>query len=177
MDVKAIGRAVILTAAAVYPLSAQQPTVSVDDDHIIITGCLARITGDSPSLAPATIWSKGDLMLAAAATAGSNVALPVGTSGVGDRVFYWLDDKDDLTKHLGKRVQIKGKVKDFEKGKIEIERDGAFAKVKLDLDDTKEKIRVPMSWLGRDIRDDVSIHIIARKVDVKDVDVLGSCVP
>ena len=116
-------------------------------------------------------------MLAGAAAAGAQLPLPVGTAGVGERVFYWLNDEDDLTEHLGKRVQIKGEVDDFEKGEIEIDRDGDYAQVKLEIDGDEEEIRIPMSWLGRNIRDDVEFDIVARRVDVDDVDVLGPCVP
>jgi hypothetical protein len=177
MGFKTLAAAALLSAAVTYPLAAQQPIVSIDGDSITITGCLARVTA-SPSIAPTSlVWSKGDLMLAGAAAAGANVAVPVGTTGVGDRVFYWLDEEEDLTEHLGKRVQITGEVNDFETGEIEVDRDGDYANVKLELDGEEEEIRIPMAFLGRGIRDDVDLEIVARKVDVDGVDVLGPCVP
>jgi hypothetical protein len=167
----------VLAAAASYPLAAQQPIVTIEGDNIAITGCFARVTA-SPSMAPTSLlWSKGDLMLASAAAAGANVAVPVGTSGVSDRVFYWLNNEDDMAKYLGQRVRITGEVDDFQKGEIEIDRDGDYANVKLEIDKQDEDIRIPMAFLGRGIRDDVNIDIVARKVDVDDVDVLGPCVP
>lgn len=171
------GLVFVLASAVAHPLAAQQPSVTIEGDTITITGCLARVTA-SPSIAPTSlVWSKGDLMLAGAAVAGANVAVPVGTTGVGDRVFYWLDEEDDLTQHLGKHVQIRGEVDDFETGEIEIDRDGDYADVKLELDGEEEEIRIPMAFLGHGIRDDVDIDIVARKVDVDDVDVLGPCMP
>jgi hypothetical protein len=177
MGFKIFAAAAILSTAVAYPLSAQQQMVTVEGDSVVITGCLARVTG-SPSIAPTSlVWSRGDLMLASAAAAGANVGLPVGTTGVGDRVFYWLDDEDDLTEHIGKNVRIRGEVDDLEQGQIEIDRDGDYAEVKLEFDGKEEEIRVPMHFLGRGIRDDVDIDIVARKVDVNDVDVLGPCAP
>lgn len=177
MGFRICAAAALFSAAVTCPLAAQQPVVTVDGDSIAITGCLARVTA-SPSIAPTSlVWSKGDLMLAGAAAAGANVAVPAGTTGVGSRVFYWLDEEEDLTEHLGKQVQIKGEVDDFETGEIEIDRDDDYAIVKLELDGEEEEIRIPMAFLGRGIRDDVDLDIVARKVDVDGVDVLGPCVP
>jgi hypothetical protein len=175
MGLKTFAAAALLASAVAYPLAAQQPVITVNGDNVEISGCLARVTA-SPSIAPTSIvWSRGDLMLASAAAAGANV--PVGTSGVMDRVFYWLDEEDDLTKHIGKHVRIKGEVDDFEKGEIEIERKGDHAEVTLEFDGKEEKIRMPLHWLGRGIKDDVEFDFVARKVDVDDVDVIGPCTP
>ena len=177
MGFKTFAAAALFSTAVAYPLAAQQQMVVVDGDNITITGCLARVTG-SPSIAPSSlVWSRGDLMLASAAAAGANVAVPVGTTGVNGRVFYWLDEEEDLAKYIGKNVRIRGEVDDFEKGEIEIDRDGDYAEVKLEFDGKEEELRIPMTFLGRGIRDDVEFDIVARKVDVDDVDVLGPCVP
>lgn len=177
MGFRMCAAAVLLSATVALPLSAQQPTVTIEGDNITITGCFARVTA-SPSMAPTSlIWSRGDLMLAGAAAAGASVAVPVGTTGMSDRVFYWLNNEEDMSRHLGKRVRITGEVDDFQKGEIEIDRDGDFANVKLELDNQDEEIRIPMHFLGRGIKDDVDIDIVARKVDVDDVDVLGPCLP
>ena len=177
MGFRTFAAAAMLSTAVAYPLAAQQPIVTIDGDNITITGCFARVTG-TPSMAPTSlVWSKGDLMLAGAAAAGATVAVPVGTSGVSDRVFYWLNNEADMSQHLGKRVRITGEVDDFQKGEIEIDRDGDYANVKLEIDNQDEEIRIPMHFLGRGIRDDVDIDIVARKVDVDDVDVLGPCLP
>ena len=74
-------------------------------------------------------------------------------------------------------MQIKGEVEDFEKGEIEIDRDGDVAEMTLQLDGREETLRVPVALLGGGIRDDVEFDIIARKVDVEAVDVLGACLP
>ncbi len=177
MGFKTLAAAALLSTAVAHPLAAQQQLVVIDGDNITITGCLARVTG-SPSIAPTSlVWSRGDLMLAGAAAAGAHVAVPVGTTGVGGRVFYWLDEEEDLARHIGKNLRIRGEVDDFEKGKIEIDRDGDYAEVKIEFDGKEEELRIPMAFFGRGIRDDVEIDIVARKVDVDDVDVLGPCAP
>ena len=46
-----------------------------------------------------------------------------------DRIFYWLDDDEDLSKHRGQRVEIQGELEDFEKGKVEVDRKDDYTKV------------------------------------------------
>jgi hypothetical protein len=117
------------------------------------------------------VWSRSDIMLAAAEA----LHEPARLTG---RVFYWIDDEDDLAKHLGKHVEIKGELEDFEKGKVKMERDDGYTKVKLELDGKTEEARVPTSWLrsstGRD-EDDQEVKIVVRKIDVNHIKVLGDC--
>ena len=176
MVIGKLGCEALLAVAAALPASAQQPAVHIDGDNITITGCLARVTAD-PALAPSTIvWSRGDIMLAAAAAVGAPVPAPVGTAGVQERIFYWLDDEDDLTKYVGQRVVITGDVEDFEKGKVEVERDGDMVEIELTLRDDQEEIRLPVSWFGGNVpRDEKEFDIITRRIDVDDVRVVGSC--
>jgi hypothetical protein len=77
---------------------------------------------------------------------------------------------------------VRGKLEGLEKGELEIERDGAFTEIRLELDGDEETIRVPTAWLdgssvARASRDDadIDIEIATRKVDVDDVKVLGPC--
>ncbi|MGE0705839.1 MAG: hypothetical protein AB7P22_18105, partial [Vicinamibacterales bacterium] len=61
-------------------------------------------------------------------------------------------------------------------GQIEIERDGNYARLKLDLDGENEEARVPISWLGPGGPDrDVNLDFVARRIDVEDIRVVGSC--
>jgi hypothetical protein len=176
MAIGRLGSAAILAAAIAVPASAQQPTFHIEGDNITITGCLARVTAD-PALASSTIvWSRGDIMLAAAAAAGAPVPSPVGTTGVQERIFYWLDDEDDLAKYVGQRVVITGDVEDFEKGKVEIEREDDMVEIELTLRDDREEIRLPVSWFGTAVsKDEKEFDIIARRIDVDEVRVVGTC--
>ena len=162
-----------IVAAVAAPAAAQQPIVSVDGDEVTITGCLARATGTRPSYSPTVlVWIRGDIMLAAPA----GMTPAGGTTGNAERLFYWIDQQDKLIGHLGQRVEIKGEFEDFEQGQLEIDRDGDYVEMKLDLGGREEKVRLPASWFGDPIPDDAEIDFVARKVDVGTVRVLtGVC--
>src|SRR5829696_7918781 len=118
-------------AIAGFGAAASAPA---DDEHIVIRGCVTDATAPSV-IAPSTfVWSKSDIMLAAAEARSTAVPLR-------DRIFYWLDDDEDLSKHRGQRVEIKGELEDFEKGNPK----------------------------------DQKFDIVARRIDVKKVTVLGAC--
>ena len=169
----AIGALLAVTIAGASS-AAQQPIVTVDDDHITIRGCVRNTDIRNRIQTNMLVWSRGDIMLAAATSLGSH---PVGTSGVVGRVFYWLEDDDNLMKHVGQMIEVKGELKDFETGEVEIEReDDFFTEIELDLDGKKEKARVPTAWLrGTGADRDQKFEIAARRVDVDAVRVLGAC--
>ena len=163
----------IVIAAVAAPAAAQQPIVSVDGDDVTITGCLARASAGLSSYAPTVlVWTRGDIMLAAPA---SGIPPAVGTTGAAQRMFYWIDQDDDLIGHLGQRVEIKGEFEDFEQGQLEVNRDDDYVEMELDLGGREERVRIPASWFGAPAPDDLEIHFIARKVDVETVRVLGPC--
>ena len=163
------GLTLALVTLGASSAAAQRPAVTVDDDDITIRGCITQAR-PLPNVAPTTLmWSRSDIMLSAA-----EMSAPAAAAGV----FYWLDDDDDndLSKHVGQRIEIKGELEDFEKGEVEIEEDGEFTEIELDLDGQKETARVPTSWLGPGApRRDREFDIVARRIDVKDVRVLGAC--
>jgi hypothetical protein len=148
---------------------AAQPDVTIGDDDFVITGCLTD--SKAPTVvAPSTlVWTRSDIMLAAVEARADAVPLT-------GRVFYWLDDDEDLAKYRGRRVEIRGELEDFEKGKVELEREKDYTKVKLSLDGKKEEAKVPTAWLNPDAsKHDVEFQIVARRIDVKKIKVLGSC--
>jgi hypothetical protein len=160
-------------AAVAAPAAAQQPIVSVDGDDVTITGCLARASAALPSYAPTLlVWTRGDIMLAAPAR---GIPPAVGTTGAAQRMFYWIDQEDELIGHLGQRVEIKGEFEDFEQGQIEVDRDDDYVEMELDLGGREERVRIPASWFGDPVPDDLEVNFIARKVDVGNVRVLGAC--
>jgi hypothetical protein len=153
--------AVALTAA---PEAARQ-AITLDKDDITIRGCVMQEGPSSPD-GHTLAWSRKDIMLAAA-------ELP--PAAAASRVFYWIDD-DTLAEHVGQQIEIKGKLDDFETGKIKIDRDGEFTEITLDLDDDDQKIRVPNSWLSPAAPgQDRKFEIAARRMKVKDLHVLGAC--
>jgi hypothetical protein len=160
---------VALAATVSTAALAQQSSVVVDDDEITIRGCVGRAPITNATAQQVLVWTRSDLML------GNAMAVRNGQpSALNGGVFYWLDDDDSLTKHVGQMVEVKGDLGDFKKGEIDIERDGDFTKIELKLDGKKEKARVPTAWLGTPARD-AEIDIVSRKVDVDKVTVLGAC--
>jgi hypothetical protein len=158
------------TLVALAGFSGPTPAAA-DDKDIVIRGCVTDATAPSV-VAPSTfVWSRSDIMLAAAEARSTAVPLR-------DRVFYWLDDDegDDLAKHRGQRVEIRGELEDFEKGKVEVDRKDDYTKVKLHLDGKTEEAKVPSSWLNEwASAKDQKFDIVARRIDIKKINVIGSC--
>jgi hypothetical protein len=146
--------------------AGQQPAVVVHGDDITIRGCVDRVQPGSLSAEPMLVWTRGDIMLSNAKS------LLTGAST--ERVFYWLDDDDDLGKHIGQMIEVKGDLGEFEKGEVEIDKDGDFTKIELKLGGKTEKARVPTAWLGG-ARGEAEFDIVARKIDVDEVKVVGPC--
>ena len=168
--------ALALTIAAA-PLGAQQPSFVIDKDEATIRGCVRKADIQTPTAAQMLIWSRSDILLAGVAASRPDAPAATRAGGVSERVFYWLDDDEDLTKHVGQLIEVKGKLDDFEVGKIKVERDGEFTAIELDLDGKKEKARVPNVWLhnANATDKDQEFKIIARRIKVGDVKVLGAC--
>jgi hypothetical protein len=156
---------VIGVAAAI----AQQPSVRVDGDDITIRGCVGRSSPGAGLTTPTLVWTRSDIMLSNAMSVRAN-----GQTALTDRVFYWLEDEEDLTKYIGQQVEIKGDLGDFKKGEIELKRDGQFTNIEMKLGGKTEKARVPTSWLGSNA-DEGDVKIVSRKVDVDKVKALGAC--
>jgi hypothetical protein len=154
---------------AVRQLDAQRSAVSVVGDNVTIRGCISQVNPQTSTPPTILVWSRSDIMLAGA------TGFDAGTADVGSRVLYWLEDDENLSKYLGQMVEVKGELDDFEKGQIEINRDGAFTEIELDLGGKEEKVRVPTAWLGPTAREDQEFEIMARRVDVEDVNVIGPC--
>lgn len=145
--------------------AGQQPAVEVKGDDITLRGCVSRAQPGDPATAPMLVWTRGDIMLGNATAQAGQLT---------DRVFYWLDDDEDLAEHVGQLVEVKGDLGDFKKGEVEIDREGDFTEIELKLGDKKEKARVPTAWLGAP-RSEGEFDIVARKIDVDKIDVLGAC--
>ena len=171
-----LGLTFALASLAIAAAGAQQPTAVVDGDEFTVRGCIREVNTAMPTRPSMLVWSRSDIMLAGVTALQPDAPSPVGTSGVAGRVFYWLDEDEDLSKYVGQQVEIKGELEDFEKGEIEIKRDGEYVEIELDLDGEEEKARVPASWLAdTDLKEEREIEIVARRIDVEDVRVLGAC--
>jgi len=156
-------------AIGVAAAIAQQPPVRVHGDDITIRGCVGRSSPGAGLTTPTLVWTRSDIMLSNAMSVQAH-----GQAALTDRVFYWLEDEEDLAKYVGQQVEITGDVGDFKKGEIELKRDGQFTNIEMKLGGKKEKARVPTSWLGTEA-DKGDITIVSRKVDVDKVKTLGPC--
>ena len=153
-------------AIAGFGAAASAPA---DDEHIVIRGCVTDAKAPSVVAPHSFVWSRSDIMLAAAEARSTAVPLR-------DRIFYWLDEDDDLGKYRGQQVEVQGELEDIEKGKVEIDRKDDYTKVKLKLDGKTEEAKVPSSWLNEWANSkDQKFDIVARRIDVKKVEVLGAC--
>src|SRR5688572_113803 len=132
---EAIGLALMIASAAAV---AQEPSVRVKGDNITIRGCVGRQAPGSGLAQPTLVWTRSDIMLSNAMAVQAS-----GQSALTDKVFYWLEDEEDLTKYIGQQVEIKGDLGDFKKGEIELKRDGDFTDIEMKLGGKKEKARVP----------------------------------
>ena len=164
--------AAIATIVAGPVLAQQQPSITTDGDDVKIRGCVTPVKAYPASVPPLLVWSRSDIMLSTAMGLDTPSIAATGPQG---RVFYWLEDDEDLAKHVGQMVEVDGELKDFEKGEMEIKRDGAFTDVALKMGGKEEKIRVPSTWLGPGSNDDREFDIIGRRIEVNDVKVLGAC--
>lgn len=181
MHLLRLGTTALLTFFLMAPLAEAQHAVHIDGDKITLRGCVAAPSAQLRMPFETLIWSRGGILTAGTAVADAAVAADA--QELAGRVLHWMDE-DDLEEHVGKLVEVRGKLEDLETGELEIERDGDFTEIRLKLDGDEETIRVPSSWLERRSvtraartadDDDVEIEIATRKVDVDDVKVLGNC--
>jgi hypothetical protein len=174
--VPTVGLVAALTATA----AAQQAPAGDKDDQVVISGCVMT-AGDHDTSSPRSllVWSKGDVYLESATTTvkPSEHGTPVGTSGASEPIFYWIDDDDDLAKHAGHQVEIVGELSDeLDEGEFEVDHDGEFTEIELDVNGKEAKARVPSAWLGpatagKDSEFDVAVRVL----DVERVNMTGSC--
>jgi hypothetical protein len=155
--------------ASSVALVAQQPSVVVKGDDVTIRGCVGRAPTANFGSQPFVIWSRSDIMLKNVSTVQAGQAAPLG-----ERVFYWLNDDEDIARHVGQMVEIKGDLGEFKRGEVEVDRDGDFTDIKMKIGDRTEKARVPSAWLSL-ARGEGEFDIATRKIDVDDVKVIGAC--
>jgi hypothetical protein len=176
MGLRETGLAVALALAASATGAAQQPTATVNGDNITLRGCVTK-AGNQVPRPSMLVWSRGEILLNSVAATGPSAPNPVGTSGLAGRVFYYLNDEEDLAKHIGQEIEIKGDLEDFEEGKVEVDRKGEYTEIELDLGGKEEKLRVPNAWLADEGGSDKEqkIKIVGRRVDVNNVRIIGAC--
>ena len=176
--VAAIGLAIGVQAAsaASQSVATSTPQPSNDDKkEVTITGCVVK--GDGGYV----LTNVAEETAAAAVAAGSpSSAQPAGTVMPG-RVLYWLEDDDDLQKHAGQKVEVRGELEgDIGRGKISAEREGGLVELEFKVPGEKKvTVMVPSvpstvgtsGTIGDKERD---IAYIVRKIDVDSVKTIMS---
>lgn len=142
-------------------------------DDVMLKGCLVRGEGDAGYLLTNTSnapgWQRSE----------DTRVQPgqVGTSGGYESVFYWLDGDNDLAKHVGHQVEVKGELKgDLKDGEITLDRKDRWTEMKVKSDGRSMKANVPNASMfpGPGDDKDRKVHVLVRKVDVEKVSMLAA---
>jgi hypothetical protein len=147
--------------------------LSADDkgNLVTLTGCL--IHGDHGYL----LTNAPDEPRFERADAGKIEPGPVGTSGAGSSIFYWLDDDHDLAKNIGHQVEIQGELKgDVKPGEIKIDRKRNWTTIEIKSQGRSLKADVPERlWVvsPRGVSDEDKVNTLVRRVDPKHVRMLA----
>jgi hypothetical protein len=158
--------------AVALAVSASSSLAADDDKLVTLSGCL--IHGDNgylmTNIPGEPAYQRAD--------AGKIEPGPVGTSGSGATIFYWLDDDHDLAKHVGHQVEVQGELKgDVKPGEIKIDRKAKWTSVEIKSQGRTLKADVPESLFvvsRRGVTDDDKVNILVRRVDPKHVRMLGA---
>src|SRR5262245_17221400 len=94
----------------------------------------------------------------------------VGTTPMFANIFYWLEKDNDLTKHIGHRVEIEGDTKgDVKKGEMKLERKDSWTELEVKSDGHEIKARVPNSSIVAGHDDDKKLDVLVRRLDPEKV--------
>ena len=163
--------AVALSSAALITGLLTVTAQRASADPVKLTGCLVKGDGDggfllvNPPMEPASTPAVNR-----AATPGT-----VGTAGVFANVFYWLDKDDDLTPHIGHRVEVEGDMKgDVKEGEIKIERKDQWTEIEIESDGRDMKAQVPNASIVAGPNTDRTIDVLVHRLDVGKVRMLDA---
>lgn len=101
----------------------------------------------------------------------------------GRRVLFWLHEDDDVKKHIGQMVEVRGEFRDLEKSEIELkagrQRDGG---VIVEFEGPGQDVKTPNSVVGPAVgtagrvapeKDDIPTYLA--HIDVEEVKAMGAC--
>lgn len=156
-------------------LAAQQPVAVPADsnDEVRVVGCVVK--GDGGSLLST------DGIAAPGVTGGSAASTVTSATKVAGRVFFWLDDDDDIDEHAGRTVAVVGELEDdIDQGEISVEREDGLVEIEFKAEgERKVTVKVPDNRFvgGRSeaVGDrEKDYRVVIRKIDVESVEVLSS---
>ncbi len=156
------------------PFAAPASARGLDEKDITLTGCLVKGDGDGSGYLLTNAPAEPDWQ-----RAGGNRVEPstVGTAGGFESVFYWLDGDNDLKKHVGHQVEIKGDLKgDLKDGEIRLDRKDNWTEMTIKSDGRTMKANVASASLYPAPHEDKDrkVRVLVRKVDVGHVTMLAA---
>ena len=145
----------------------------------------ARITADSVKLSGCLIKGEGNggfLLINPPMEPGASSASPsavapgsMGTTAMFANVFYWIEKDDDLTPHIGHRVEIEGDTKgDVKKGEMKMERKDQWTELEVKSNGKEIKARVPNTSVVAGHDHDKKIDVLVRRLDAEKVRMLDA---
>jgi hypothetical protein len=161
----------VFVCTTIVPVVQGEPASAfrLDDRNVKLTGCLVKgERGDHGYLIT-------NLPSEPSSTSPAGVSVvpgAAGTTGAYSTIFYWLDDDDDLERHVGHYVEIDGRVKgDLKPGEIKLERKDNWTEVTVKSDGRSMKATVPnASLFPASTQDkDRKVTALVRRVDVDHV--------
>jgi hypothetical protein len=164
--------ALVLSFGALVAAQQPVPITAGPDQKVTVSGCVVKGDGGyvlSSTAAPVTPRAAG--------TAASTVA---SASVVAGRVFYWLDDDDDLDEHAGRMVEVTGELEDdIDQATISVEREGGMVEIEFKADGDTVTIKVPDTYgavgtSGTVTDREKDYRVVIREIDVESVKVIAS---
>jgi hypothetical protein len=101
----------------------------------------------------------------------------------GRRVLFWLHDDDDVKKHAGQMVMVRGDLRDLEESEIELkagsQKEGGlvveFEGPGTDVRASNDTVGAAVGTAGRTVPEKDDIPTYLAHIDVKEVQVMGAC--
>ncbi len=142
-------------------------------ESVKLTGCLIRGEGNGAGF----LLINAPMEPGAASMSDKRAVSPgsMGTTAMFANVFYWLDKDDDLTPHIGHRVEIEGDTKgDVKKGEMKIERKDQWTEIEVKSSGREMKARVPNASVVAGPDADKKIDVLVRRLDADKVRMLDA---
>jgi hypothetical protein len=158
---------VVAFGAAVVLYGPPMTTVHLTAADIVkLSGCLIRGEGDGAGYLLVNVAGEPGLSSANESAAPGTT----GTSGMFANVFYWLDNDDDLKRHIGHRVEIEGeRTGDVKDGELKIDRKDLWTEIDVKSDGRQMKAQVPNASLVAGRNTDRKFDVLVRRVEVEKV--------
>lgn len=139
---------------------------SVSAESVKLTGCLVKGEGGSGFLLVNAPMEPGATSIDKRSVAPG----AVGTTAAFANVFYWLEKDNDLTPHIGHRVEIEGDIKgDVKKGEMKIDRKDQWTEIEVKSNGHEMKALVPNTSLIAGPDSDRKISLLVRRLDPEKV--------